>query len=82
MTPYNVAPWVAISVIALEIGRAFIGFPGWFRTRLQRSRSVIATPLRCQLILDRTLNRVDDDDVHGRALRLQLQTELFLERNE
>lgn len=38
MTPYDVAPWVAISVIALEIGRACIGFPHWLRTHLQRSR--------------------------------------------
>ncbi len=38
MTPYDVAPWVAIGVIALELGRAFIGVPDWLRERLHRSR--------------------------------------------
>ena len=38
MTPYDVAPWVAIGVIALEVSRAFIGFPDWLRERLHRSR--------------------------------------------
>ena len=38
MTPYDVAPWVAIAVIALEIGRACIGFPEWLRERVHRPR--------------------------------------------
>ena len=36
MTPYDVAPWVALAVIALEIGRARIDFPAWLRARLPR----------------------------------------------
>jgi hypothetical protein len=34
------------------------------------------------LILDGMRDRIDDDDVHGRALRLELQTELLFERHE
>jgi hypothetical protein len=28
--------WVALAVIVLEIGRAFIGFPDWLLARLHR----------------------------------------------
>jgi len=38
MAPYDVAPWVALAAIALEIGRAFIGFPDWLRERLGRNK--------------------------------------------
>ena len=33
---YDVAPWVALALIALEVGRAFTGFPAWLRERLGR----------------------------------------------
>jgi hypothetical protein len=50
-------------------GRAFVGVPAWLRARPA-------------LILEWTLDRVDNDDIYGCALRFQLQTQLFLERNE
>jgi hypothetical protein len=36
MGDYHVSALVAIAAIALEIGRAFIGFPDWLRGRLGR----------------------------------------------
>ena len=34
MTDYDVAPWVAVVVIACTIGRTCIGFPDWVRQKL------------------------------------------------
>ena len=40
MAPYDVAAWVAIAAIALELGRTCIGFPAWLRERLNRTASI------------------------------------------